>query len=97
MWHELKMVPLVQLGLSPAQLHVIAGLVLYGLALAITRRSLLALALTTAGQFANEVLDLGDDLSSATAIDGIEILTDTIATLALPVAATFSIWLLRRR
>jgi hypothetical protein len=86
MYGELKELVLQAFEVSPARLHLLAGLVFYALCFAVTRRPWLSLFLLLSLQLGNEFLDAGEDVPL-----GIwsprEAIVDTVWTVALPTAA----------
>lgn len=86
---DLKNLILVELGVWPAQLHLVLGIVVYAICFAATRRPWLSLWAVVALQLGNETLDAREDLRSGN-WSLREAVLDTIWTVTLPfVAASF--------
>lgn len=97
MYGSLKQHLLDVTGLGPMSLHVIIGGLVFLALLAVTRKLVLSLAILTAGQVGNELLDFADDLVDGVSLQIRAAAEDTVLTLCLPLIAVGTARIVRRR
>jgi hypothetical protein len=90
MYGEIKELILHTLEIGPTRLHILLGVLFYVMCFALTRRPWVSLLLVIALQCGNELLDAREDIRSGT-WSRREALTDTLWTVALPLAASICV------